>query len=113
MPSVRILIVDDHQAVRRGVRSLLSARVEWAICAEAVDGLDAVEKAKRLRPNMVLMDITMPRMGGVQATKIEQLKTVLPPGEITEDCGVYQGTKIASIDHNAIARTAGSRRTLT
>jgi DNA-binding NarL/FixJ family response regulator len=47
MPSVRILIVDDHQAVRRGVRSLLSARVEWAICAEAVDGLDAVEKAKR------------------------------------------------------------------
>jgi hypothetical protein len=50
----------------------------------------------------------MPRMDGVQATKIEQLKTVLPPGEITEDGGV--GTKIASIEHNAMARrraTAG------
>jgi len=70
MPSIRILIVDDHEAIRRRVRSLLSTRAEWSICGEAADGLDAVEKAKRLRPNVVLMDMTMPRMNGVQATKI-------------------------------------------
>jgi len=70
MPSIRILIVDDHEAIRRRVRSLLSTRAEWFICGEAADGLDAVEKAKRLRPNVVLMDMTMPRMKGVQATKI-------------------------------------------
>src|SRR4051794_16384752 len=57
-----ILIVDDHEVVRRGLRSLLSSRPEWIICGEAVDGLDAVEKAKNLRPAVVLMDISMPRM---------------------------------------------------
>ena len=67
---LRILIVDDHEVVRRGVRSLLSARTEWSVCGEAEDGLEAIEKAKRLQPDIVLMDITMSRMDGVQATKV-------------------------------------------
>ena len=66
----QILIVDDHEVVRRGLRSLLSSRPEWIICGEAVDGLDAVEKAKTLRPAVVLMDISMPRMNGLDATRI-------------------------------------------
>lgn len=66
----RILIVDDHEVVRRGVRSLLSARTEWSVCGEAEDGLESIEKAKRLQPDIVLMDITMSRMDGVQATKV-------------------------------------------
>jgi len=70
MRCLRILIVDDHEVVRRGVRSLLSARTEWSVCGEAEDGLEAIEKAKRLQPDIVLMDITMSRMDGVQATKV-------------------------------------------
>ena len=67
---MRILIVDDHEAVRRGVRALLSTRPDWVVCGEAADGIEAVEKAKILRPDVVLMDISMPRMDGVEATKI-------------------------------------------
>jgi PAS domain S-box-containing protein len=70
MGSLRILIVDDHETVRRGVRSLLSSRPDWVVCGEAGDGLEAVEKAKSLRPDVVLMDISMPRMDGVEATRI-------------------------------------------
>ena len=65
-----ILIVDDHEIVRRGLRTLLASRPEWEICGEAGDGLEAVEKAKRLQPDVVLMDVSMPRMDGLEATRI-------------------------------------------
>ena len=67
---MRILLVDDNATVRRGIRSLLSERPEWSVCAEAADGVEAVEKAKELRPDTVLMDVSMPRMDGLQATRI-------------------------------------------
>ncbi len=67
---LRILLVDDQEPVRRGLRCLLSSRTDWLVCGEAVDGLEAVEKAKTLRPNVVLMDISMPRMNGLDATRI-------------------------------------------
>jgi PAS domain S-box-containing protein len=70
MKSVRILIVDDHEVVRRGLRSLLSSRPDWEICGEAADGREAVEKANSLRPDIILMDVTMPEMSGTQAAKI-------------------------------------------
>jgi PAS domain S-box-containing protein len=70
MSSLRILIVDDHGAVLDGVRSLLSSRTDWLVCGEARDGVEAVEKARDLHPDVVLMDISMPRMDGLQATKI-------------------------------------------
>ena len=75
-----ILIVDDHTVVRRGLRSLLSARPEWNICGEAEDGLQAVEKAKALRPAVVLMDISMPRMNGLEATRI--IRRELPNSKV-------------------------------
>jgi PAS domain S-box-containing protein len=67
---MRILLVDDTEAVRRGIRSLLTLRTDWLICGEAVDGLEALEKARSLRPDVILMDISMPRMNGLDATRI-------------------------------------------
>jgi PAS domain S-box-containing protein len=70
MSSLSILVVDDHEDVRQGIRALLSPRTDWLICGEASDGIEAIEKAKSLRPNIVLMDIAMPRMQGIEATRI-------------------------------------------
>src|ERR1700686_1990623 len=80
MGSLRILIVDDHETARRGVRSLLSSHRDWVVCGEAGDGLEAVEKAKSLRPDIVLMDIAMPRMDGVEATKV--LRREMPESKV-------------------------------
>jgi len=70
MYSLSILVVDDHEEVRRGIRALLSPRADWFICGEARDGIEAVEKAKKLCPNVVLMDVSMPGMQGIEATRI-------------------------------------------
>ena len=70
MASLSILVVDDHEAVREGICALLSSRTGWFVCGEARDGIEAVEKAKQLRPDVVLMDISMPRMDGIEATRI-------------------------------------------
>lgn len=67
---VRILIVDDNEMMRRGIRSLLSYRDDWSICGECKDGFEAVEAAGKLRPDVVLMDLAMPGMGGLQATRL-------------------------------------------
>jgi DNA-binding NarL/FixJ family response regulator len=77
---MRILIAEDHEAVRRGVRSLIASHSDWEICGEAVDGLDAVEKAKSARPDVVILDISMPKMSGLQAAPL--IKNELPDSEI-------------------------------
>lgn len=70
LKSVRILVVDDSEIVRRGLRSFLSVHEDWLVCGEAADGNEAVEKAKTLHPDVILMDLSMPRMGGAEATRI-------------------------------------------
>ena len=77
---MRILIVDDHEVVRRGIRAVLEIEPSFTLCGEAVDGSDAIEKAKALRPDVVVMDISMPSMNGVEATL--QIKRFVPDTEI-------------------------------
>jgi DNA-binding NarL/FixJ family response regulator len=75
----RILIADDSQPVRCGLRTLLGLNSDWQVCGEAVDGADAVEKARQLAPDLILMDFSMPQMDGVQAArKIAESGTDIP-----------------------------------
>ena len=66
---VRVLLVDDLKVVRKAVERLLSAETNLEIVGEAVDGLDAIEQVGRLSPDVVLMDVSMPRLNGVEATR--------------------------------------------
>jgi DNA-binding NarL/FixJ family response regulator len=66
---VRLLIADDHSIVRRGLRALLESQPGWEVCGEAVDAREAIEKAKQLRPDVVIMDISMPGLNGLEATR--------------------------------------------
>jgi DNA-binding NarL/FixJ family response regulator len=69
MTPLRILVADDHSVVRAGLRSLLESRSGWVVCAEATDGRDAVEKAAKLKPHVAVLDIGMPLLNGVDATR--------------------------------------------
>lgn len=69
MGSFRILIADDHEVVRQGVRSLLVSHPGWQVIAEASDGRDAVEKVSQLHPDVVILDIGMPNLNGLEATR--------------------------------------------
>ena len=66
---LRILIADDHEVARRGVRSLLESHPGWQVCAEAKDGRDAVELAMAEKPDLVLLDIGMPNLNGLEACR--------------------------------------------
>jgi DNA-binding NarL/FixJ family response regulator len=70
MERARILIVDDHEIFRKGLRTLWESRPDLEICGEATNGLEAVDKTKELRPDVVLMDISMPQIDGLQATRL-------------------------------------------
>jgi DNA-binding NarL/FixJ family response regulator len=65
----RILVADDHEVVRRGLCALLQAQPDWEVCGEAADGREALEKTQKLKPDVVILDIGMPSLNGLEATR--------------------------------------------
>jgi two-component system, NarL family, sensor kinase len=63
----RILIADDHEVMRRGVRGLVESQEEWSVCGEAIEGNEAISKTKELRPDLLILDVSMPGMSGIEA----------------------------------------------
>jgi DNA-binding NarL/FixJ family response regulator len=68
-PNLRILIADDHEIVRQGLRALVQSHPGWDVCGEAVDGSDAVQKARELKPDVIALDIGMPNVNGLEAAR--------------------------------------------
>ena len=66
---IRILIADDHELMRRGLRTVLATKPNWEVCGEAVDGGEAIEKTKLLRPDILLLDLTMPFLSGLEVAR--------------------------------------------
>jgi len=69
MPNLRILVADDHEIVRQGLRSLLETRPGWEVCGEASDGWEAVSKTAELHPDVVALDVGMPNLNGLDAAR--------------------------------------------
>jgi DNA-binding NarL/FixJ family response regulator len=74
--SVRVLLVDDHAAVRQSLAEALASEPDWEVVGAATDGISAVEMAKELRPDIIIMDIVLPRLNGIDATR--RIKQDLP-----------------------------------
>jgi len=80
MGGLRILLADDHSLVRRGVRSLLAARSGWEVCGEAADGREALEKVAELIPDILILDLNMPDLNGLEVTR--RVRKMYPRVEI-------------------------------
>lgn len=80
MENIRVLIADDHAVMRRGVRAVVELQPGWSVCGEAATGREAVEMVAKLQPDIVVMDVTMPELNGLEATR--QIKKAAPETEV-------------------------------
>jgi len=80
MSVLSVLVADDHEVVRQGLRTILESHPGWEICGEAVTGREAIEKATELKPDVVVLDFSMPELNGLEATR--QIHKLLPETEV-------------------------------
>src|ERR1700732_4863221 len=80
MRRLRILVADDHEVMRTGVRALIEQEPGWQVCGTATNGQEAVEVARKLKPNVVVLDMTMPELDGLEA--LREIKRALPGTEV-------------------------------
>jgi NarL family two-component system response regulator LiaR len=101
--NIRILIADDHAVVREGLRALIDVEPGMALIGEAADGIEAVQKARSLQPDVILLDLVMPRMGGIEA--IGEIKRENPGARIlvvtsfAEDEKVFPAIKAGALGY--------------
>src|SRR5215467_6717563 len=107
---LRIVLADDHDIVRAGLKSLLAQRPEWTICGEATNGLEAVSKVVELTPDVVILDITMPVMSGLEAAlKIRRLAPVTRIVILSmHDAVVMEGLLSLSAPDAYVSKTAAN-----
>lgn len=98
---IRILSADDHEAVRRGIREVIKTEPSFEVCGEATNGSEAVEKARRLKPDVVVMDLNMPGLNGLEATR--QIAKEVPSAEVLV-LTAYDSEKLIEALINAGAR---------
>lgn len=99
--NIRILIADDHDIVLRGIRPLLESEWGWEICGEAMEGRQTVAMALELKPDIVIVDVSMPELGGVEVTR--QIKRDSPETEVL----IFTGQESEALVHQLFA--AGAR----
>jgi len=101
--SIRVLIVDDHSVVRQGLRMFLELETDIELIGEASNGLKAVDLARQFKPDVVLMDLLMPKMDGVSATEI--IRTELPDTQVIaltsvlEDQAIFDAIRVGAISY--------------
>ena len=100
MKKTRILIVDDHEIVRRGLRPLIESEWGWEICGEAKNGREAVELAAKQKPDIVVLDIGMPELNGIEVTR--EIRRILPGTEVL----AFTGTENETLVHQIFAAGA-------
>jgi len=95
--SLRILIADDHPTVRRNLKQLLESKMKWRVCGEAANGLEAVQKAALLMPDVIILDARMPEMDGFEAAS--QISSATPAVSILmyTNFDVAPGTKAVGV----------------
>lgn len=98
---IRILLVDDHEIVRQGARMLIEREEGWSVCGEAADGRAAVDLTEKLNPDVVVLDLTMPELNGLEATR--QIKRVRPKTEVL----IFTGEETDQLVHEVFS--AGAR----
>ena len=86
--TVRVLVADDHETIRDGLRFMVKTMPGWEVCGEACDGREAVEKALDLQPSIVVMDMGMPGLNGLEATR--QIRKRCPHTEVLAFTGIEE-----------------------
>ena len=113
MEFVEVLIADDHDWFRRAIRTVIESEAAYRVCGEARDGIDAVDKVRHLHPDIVLMDINMPRMGGLQATEI--IRREIPDCNViivTQNEATIAREQARSVDAKGFVTKSGVTRDL-